>query len=133
MPDGDEFFTAGKDSIVRWHDASTGKVLRSLDTKQTRNQWVSYNPTRTLFATAGDDGTLKVFDSASLTLLQSIKVVDGMCRFAKFVDNQHVYTGGNIKSEQLYDAASGKLVREYVSPDASAVGVVSPGATGATR
>jgi serine/threonine protein kinase/WD40 repeat protein len=126
MPGGTEFFTAGEDSIVRWHDASTGKVLHSLDTQQTEINCVSYNPAGTLFATAGDDGTVKIWNAIDRTLLQSIKVTDLKCYYAKFINNEHVFTGGDTKSQQLFNATTGESVREYVSPDATAAGVVAP-------
>jgi WD40 repeat protein len=113
MPDGKEFFTAGQDSIVRWHDVESGRVLRQLDTQQKEINCVSYNPSRTIFATAGDDGTAKVWDAASRMLLKTIKVGDDVCYFAKFLSDDSVITSGNSEDDRLFNVATGQLLREY--------------------
>jgi serine/threonine protein kinase/WD40 repeat protein len=111
---GNQFFTAGKDGIVRWHDAKSGKVVRSLDTQQGEVNCVSHNPSRTLFATAGDDGTAKVWNAENLTLRQTITANDDLCLYAKFVNDQSVITGGDSEVRRLYDVSTGQLIREYV-------------------
>jgi WD40 repeat protein len=117
MRGGNEFFTAGKDSIVRWHNTSTGNVDRRLDTRQKEINGVSYNPAGTLFATAGEDGTVKIWNVADLSLLHSINVYNGVCGWARFLDDDKILTGGFGKAHHLYNAASGQLLREYTTPN----------------
>ena len=126
MPDGEEFLTAGKDSIVRWHDASTGKSLRSLDTTTREVNCVSYNPSRTLFATAGDDGTVKIWNAADLSLVHSTKVLDDKCLWANFLNDEKVVAGGWSESLQLINAATGQVLREYAAPEATLAKVEAP-------
>ena len=116
MPGGEQFFTAGMDSIVRWHDAKTGKVVRGLDTQQREVNCVSYNPSRMIFATAGDDGTVKIWDATSLALLQTIKLYEGICYYAKFFNDEAVITGGFGKGHRLLNARTGQIIREYPPP-----------------
>jgi WD40 repeat protein len=113
MPDGKEFFTAGKDSIVRWHDTESGRVLRQLDTQQKEINCASYNPSRTIFATAGEDGTAKVWDAESFTLLQTIKLGDGVCYFAKFLNDDSVIANRISGDLKLFNIATGQHLREY--------------------
>jgi eukaryotic-like serine/threonine-protein kinase len=113
---GQRFLTAGKDGIVRWHDSGTGKVVRSLNTQQREVNCVSISPSAKLLATAGDDGTVKIWDLADMSLRWSIKAYDGKCFYAKFLDDESVISGGRSKVHRLYSATSGKLVREYASP-----------------
>jgi serine/threonine protein kinase/WD40 repeat protein len=129
MPEGNEFFTAGEDSVVRWHNAITGQVVRSLDTKQKEINSLSYNPAGTHFVTAGEDGTVKVWNATDLTLLQSIKADNRKYYFARFIDNERVFTGGEFESQRIFNILTGQLTREHVSPDATAPGVVGPNST----
>jgi serine/threonine protein kinase/WD40 repeat protein len=129
MPSGKEFFTAGQDSVVRWHDVKTGRVVHSLDTHQKEINCVSYNPAGTLFATAGEDGTVKLWNATDLSLLQTIKPHNRLCYFAKFVDDQRVFTGGECASQQIFDALSGRLTWEHVTTDATSPNVTSPNST----
>lgn len=117
--DGGQFLTAGKDANVRWHDSATGKVVRSLETGQKEVNCVSYNLSETIIATTSDDGTLKIWDAITLSLLHSIKAYNGICYFAKFLNDELVLTGGESEVHRLFNAASGELVREYESPDAN--------------
>lgn len=74
---------------------------------------------------------MKIWNAPDLTLLHTIKADHGICWFAKFVDDKRVFTGGNIISQQLFDATSGKRIGEFIAPDATAAGVVSAGSTDA--
>lgn len=116
MSNGQEFYTAGQDSIVRWHDADSGVVLRSLDTQQREINCVSYDREGTFFATAGDDGTVKVWKESDRSLLQTIQADSGKCHVAKFIDRDRIITSGDSKSNQLFNVATGQRIREYVLP-----------------
>lgn len=116
IPDGKEFLTAGQDGIVRWHDANTGKVLRSLDTQQKEVNGVSYNPSGKLFATAGEDGTVKVWNAADLTLVKSIDVYDDVCYSARFFGDDLVFTCGNSAVHWVLNASTGQRIRDYTVP-----------------
>ena len=123
---GEQLLTAGKDAIVRWHDSATGKVVRSLNTQQQEVNCVSNNPSGTLIATASDDGTVKIWNATDLSLLHSIKACDGLCCWAKFLDDEKILTGGFGEVHRLYNAASGQLLREYTTRDAKVAAKSSP-------
>jgi WD40 repeat protein len=129
MPNGNEFFTAGQDSIVRWHDANSGNILRSLDTQQREINSVAYNLTGTSFTTAGDDGTVKLWNAKDLSLIRSIKANKGNCYVAHFINDELIFTGGEITPCAFFSAATGELVRQLSRPDANPAGVISPGLT----
>jgi serine/threonine protein kinase/WD40 repeat protein len=116
MPDGHVFFTAGQDSIVRWHDADSGSVLHSLNTQQREINCVSYDRDGTRFATAGDDGTVKIWKASDRSLLRTIQADSGKCFVAKFVDRGRIITSGDTKSNQLFNVVTGQRIREYVLP-----------------
>jgi serine/threonine protein kinase/WD40 repeat protein len=126
MPGGGEFLTAGKDSIVRWHNSTTGEITRSLDTQQLEVNCVSYNPSRRQFATAGDDGTVKIWSAADLSLIHSVKALGGKCIWAKFLDDAELVAGGFAPSHQLIDATTGQLVRDYTASEATLADVELP-------
>lgn len=114
--EGKEFFTAGKDSVVRWHDVKSGKVVRSLSTQQEEVNCISYNPAGTRLATAGDDGTVKIWNTADQSLIRSIKACDGKCFFAKFLDGELIIVGGDGAAHWLINSSTGELLRKYVVP-----------------
>lgn len=57
----------------------------------------------------------------------TIRADQSKCWFAKFVDDNRVFTGGDIISQQLFDATSGQRISEFIPPEATAPGVVSAG------
>jgi WD40 repeat protein len=114
---GKQFLTTGQDAIVRWHDTSTGRVLRSLDTSQREVNDAAFNRSGTLLVTAGDDGTAKVWNVSDLSLKHALAAHDDICYFARFLgDTMQVVTGGRGRAHRVFDAETGKLIREYSFP-----------------
>jgi WD40 repeat protein len=117
-PDGRHFATAGRDSIVRWHDLQTGRVLQSAATDQREINCLCFSPSGRFLATGGDDGTVKIWTVEGLSLHRSVQALESKVFYAEFVrDDNQVACGGEGTAHVLVDVASGDIPNRLVGPE----------------
>jgi serine/threonine protein kinase/WD40 repeat protein len=107
-PDGTHFVTAGRESVVRWHDLQTGRVTQSRATGQVEINCVSFSPSGRSFVTAGDDGTVKIWNVDGMTPRRSIKALPSKVFYAGFVgSDDRVVCGGEGSKQLLINVETG--------------------------
>ena len=115
-PDGEHFLSAGQESIVRWHRLDTGEVVHSFDTEQIEVNRIAFSPSGKLYVTAGDDGSVKVWQTVDHALVCQTSKKKGKCLFAVFLDEDQVLFGGDIDAIYIYSIQSEKMLRK-LSPE----------------
>jgi serine/threonine protein kinase/WD40 repeat protein len=116
-PDGRHFVTAGRESIVRWHNLETGRVTRSIATNQVEINCLSFSPSGRFLVTGGDDGTIKVWRVDGLALRRSVQALKGKIYHSSFLaDDDRVVCGGESSTHLVVDVVSGEIAQEFVGP-----------------
>jgi small GTP-binding protein len=72
-PEGRTLASAHEDATVELHEASSGRLLRSLEGHSRPVRYVSFDPTGRTVASGSDDGTIKIWDPSSGKLLRSLE------------------------------------------------------------
>ena len=108
-PDGKWIATAGEDSVVRFHQATTGELDLSVNTRQGEVNSITFTPSGESFATAGDDGTVKYWQFNELQLVSTVKAHRNKVFDVCFTpDGQIMATCGKDPTVRLWDPVSGK-------------------------
>lgn len=115
--DGKQCVTCGSDGHIRFFDIHTGNLIADWDSGQHEVNSVAFHPYENRLASAGDDGTVCVWDISSQERLHTIQVYDGVPAYgvAYSPDGKVVYACGqpndiailDIDREQVIDRLTG--------------------------
>jgi len=119
-PDGRVFVTEGPEDsgLIAIRDASTGEVVRSWHGHDVDINDVVFGPDGTL-ATAGDDGALRVWKTATGSLVDEFAIPDSGSVWSPAIspDGSKVAAAWVDQSAvRVYDIASGKQLAQVASP-----------------
>lgn len=107
MPHGHEIVSCGKEGLIRFHDAETGKVRLTIDAGQGEVNGVAVTGDGTKLASAGDDGTIALWDPVTGKRLASFRAHQRQAfQVAWSRDQKWLATCGNEADVQIWDAAS---------------------------
>lgn len=108
-PDGALLAVAGADDRLRLIDAATDRLLRFWECHQGEVNGVAFHPRQPWVATAGDDGTVKVWDINDGTLIRTFDVLGGeKCYVACFSpDGGRLVVCGQVPFAELWDVETG--------------------------
>jgi len=110
-PDRSTLAAASADKRVRFYDAPTFRMKRSLFAEQDEVNSVVFSPDGKQFVTAGDDGTVKFWNATTYALLRTIQVFDEKAYQTVFVDvpdGRWIAVSGDNSTVRLFDAESGE-------------------------
>jgi WD40 repeat protein len=124
-PDGKYLASAAGQAARIWN-AATGETIFTLEAKDTDG--IAYSPDGTRLATAGRDGTARIWDAARGTALTEPLVHAGYINSAAFSpDGTRLVTVSSDPTAQTWDATTGKpVVVPSPHPDAVLAAAWSP-------
>ena len=113
-PDGRRFAVCGADGFVRFFDPRTGKMIIETDSQQKEVNSVAFHPELPILATAGDDGTVRLWKLPDFDLTGStvgliedgtLEVFDGRPVYgvAFTPDGQTLAACGDNPDVQIWD------------------------------
>jgi hypothetical protein len=114
-PDSKSFATAGFDGTVRFWDAATGKLLKTIKVHERGTQWLAFAPDGRYMATADRlGGEIKLWELAQDKELGKFEGVRGSVLCVAFSpDGATLAACGGIQTQKgdvkLFEVASGKL------------------------
>jgi WD40 repeat protein len=110
-PDGQRIVTASRDNTAKVWDASTGKLLYSLEGHTWDVNSAVFSPDGQRIVTASDDNTAKVWETESGKLLYSLEGHTDNVHSAVFSpDGQRIVTVSDDAIVIVWNASSGKLL-----------------------
>jgi WD40 repeat protein len=115
-PNGVYVISAGLDRKLKLIEIDTGEEIRSFvgHTEQALIHSINFNSAGDKFITAGDDGTIRVWDMASGLQTKRLRAHIGGAYSAKFDPSEkYIVSGGDDFLVRLWDASSGVQVSEF--------------------
>ena len=131
-PDGKTLASGSRDSTVRIWDASSGKLLRTLEGHTSLVQSVGWSPDGKALASGSSDDTVRIWGAPSGKLLRTLKGHTDYVRSVGWSPNGNTLASGSSdKTVRIWDAPSGKLLRtlEGHTDDVRSVGWSPDGKT----
>jgi WD40 repeat protein len=120
-PDGEQIFTGGLDSIARLWDITTGEVVRTFEQNRGAVE-VAYAPNGAYVLISGNDGT-QVWELPSGRIVHSIAMHGPL---AISPDSQRMAISDDLSKTEVYDVASGELLRTFQEPNSPLAVAFSP-------
>jgi WD40 repeat protein len=123
-PDGKTLAAAGEDSTIRLWDAATGQETRTLRGHKgpVHSFSVVFSPDGKTLASAADDGTIRLWDAATGQEIRTIQQSADCAVFSP--DGKTLASAGS--GLQLWEVATGRLIREFQGGPSWASVVFSP-------
>ena len=107
--DGRRIATGSRDGAVKVTEASTGRLIRTLNEKAGRTSAVAFSPDDRYLAAAGADGSIKVWDTTSWTVLVTIPAHNGgALGLAYSPDGRRIASGGADQTIKVWDRTTGR-------------------------
>jgi WD40 repeat protein len=120
-----------KDSHLRIVDKSTGHVRIDIDTGQKEINGLALSPDQTILATAGDDGTVQLWDVAAGNRVAEFHASDEpIFQISWSADGKSIVTAGNAQDVKIWDAEDFEL-KGTISSQGEALECLSVGSNGA--
>ena len=119
-PDGSQIITASRDRTARSWDSRTGKPLKSFEEGHAfLASSAVFSPDGKRLFTAAVDGTTRCWDLTNGVQLIRLENSGRAATLSVSHNGRWLLTGGNKQDEnnwraQLWDAAEGKLIREFI-------------------
>ncbi len=116
-PQGDVYVVAGEDSVVRFYEAASDRLIDAFPTDQIEINSVDFSPDGLHLATAGDDGSVKIWNWSDRTLKREFQATAGKADGAKYLpDGKRVITWGKSPTVYLWDLESKEKISSFESP-----------------
>lgn len=112
-PNGKTLASVGWTGEVRLWEAATGKLLRTLRSREDRFFGVAWSPDGKLLATAGDDGEVPLWDVTAGKVVRRVrggKERSDVSCVAFSPDGRLLVTGRDDKTTRLFEVSTGKEV-----------------------
>ena len=104
-------FSAGADSILRLFHPETGHIERQIPTAQLEINGVAFSPDGKEFATAGDDGTIIIWDQQASKQSLKFKAHPGkVFQLLYTADGARIVSCGDNPVIRVFDAQTGELL-----------------------
>jgi WD40 repeat protein/serine/threonine protein kinase/endogenous inhibitor of DNA gyrase (YacG/DUF329 family) len=111
-PTGEQVLTASADSTAKLWNAATGQALKKLPLAHTGAiQSARYSPDGQWIVTASADNRAILWDAKNLTAVKTFDAQGSLRAMAWYPDSQQFATVGEERIVQIWDRASGKLVK----------------------
>ncbi len=109
-PDGKRLLTSDRDTTRQW-DVGSGKELARIPLGANS---LAYSPDSKQFIADGEDGTIGIWDTATMTRTGVLKRhTDAVLRALYSPDGRHVLSGSADKTARVWDAATGKQLEVF--------------------
>lgn len=110
--DGEQCVTCGGDGHIRFFDIDTGDLTAEWDSGQHEVNSVAFHPHQNQLASAGDDGTVCVWDISSQVRLHTIRAYDGVPVYGVSYspDGKAIYACGQPNDVLILDAESEQVI-----------------------
>ena len=95
--------------ILVWN-VGAGEKVKEMTQHSSEVFSLAVSPNRTIFASAGGDALVKIFDAKSFECLKSIKC-DGPIRKVCFISNDRLVAGVENSELAIIDVAEGKIMK----------------------
>ena len=117
-PDGRRIALCGDKGIIRILDAQQYQTLNEYHVATTELNCVVWSDNNSILAASGDDGAIRICDSDSLEVLRTFDAIRGGKAFglAFLPGTTHLIVSGESSDLQLWDTASGQLLKTVVTP-----------------
>ncbi|MGD0584055.1 MAG: caspase family protein [Bacteroidales bacterium] len=115
-PNGLYFVSAGLDMKMKLIEIDTGEEIRTFigHADETLINSINFNGAGDRFITAGQDGSVRIWDMASGLQVKRLKAHLGGASCATFDQSgKFIVTGGDDFMVRLWDATSGEMVSEF--------------------
>jgi len=112
-PDGTTLATGSYDRAVRLWDASTGKLLHTVEGHQEKVEALAFSPDGKLLASGGWDRTVYLIDPGTGKVLRRLEQPGPVRDVAFSPDSRDLGVGVSDGVARLYEAASGKERRQF--------------------
>ena len=109
-PDGSRVVVCGADGIVRVFEPSQWKEVHAWDALQSEVNGADFSADGQLLATAGDDGSIAVWDEASGQMLSRFHAHKGHTFQALFTDSETLVTCGEEPTIKIWNWRDGHLL-----------------------
>jgi small GTP-binding protein len=120
-PEGRILASAHEDATVELHEASSGRLLRSLAGHDTAVRHVAFDPTGRTVASGSDDGTIKIWDVSSGELLRSLEGHTNWVDAVSFSKNGRLLVSmsndGTLRVWSCASSATVAVIPEPAIPD----------------
>ena len=109
-PQRNALCAAGADSILRMFSPDTGKIVREIPTGQIEINGIAFSPDGKEFATAGDDGTIMIWDQISSQERLRFKAQpEKAFQIVYSREGSQIISCGNDPVIRIFDTATGEL------------------------
>nr|WP_052334761.1 hypothetical protein [Singulisphaera acidiphila] len=116
LPDGKRVVSGGEDRTARLWDAATGKQVRAFEGHTDQVLCLAVSPDGRRIATGPsiEDKAARVWDTATGRLVAKLEGnTEAVYALAFSADGKTVLTGGEDASLRLFDAATGRPIRQF--------------------
>ena len=113
-PDGRLILSGSNDKSLRLWDASSGKLIRTLEGHSNGVLACAFSPDGRLILSGSNDHSLRLWDASSGKLIRTLEGhSNGVWACAFSPDGRLILSGSNDNSLRLWDASTGKQIRAH--------------------
>ncbi len=139
LPDSQTLISAGCDGALIWHDVESRRAFRRVQAHQFWSRQLALSPGGDLLASVtgqylvgGEkyepapetEPSVKIFDTASGDLVQSLSHLPPALSVAFSPDSQFIAAGNLLGEVRIWDVASGRQVAQFTSADFTCWGII---------
>lgn len=117
-PNGTHSLVSCGDGLIRIFESSSGRLLQQLNTQQVEVNSVTFRSDGTMLASAGDDGTVRLWTWPELQPVATVDVFDGRPVFGVAFnrDGNTLFTCGDSNAVKVFDVERRTLTKTLDGP-----------------